>query len=57
MIEVEYSAIRARSHKLHSTNDDIVDHPEWCFCVGLWETLGWISDEDRSKVFGWLILE
>ncbi|KKM69936.1 hypothetical protein LCGC14_1445620 [marine sediment metagenome] len=57
MNELEYSAIRARSHKLHSTNDDIVDHPEWCFCVGLWETLGWISDEDRSKVFGWLILE
>lgn len=56
MIEIEYSVIRARGRQQLFIRDNVTDHFRWCLDMGLWETCGWISDENRSKVFGWLIL-
>ena len=56
MIEIEYSVIRARGRQQLFIRDNVTDHFRWCLDMGLWETCGWISDKNRSKVFGWLIL-
>jgi len=56
MNEIEYRAERARRYREYlDTDDEIYEHWKWCVHTGLWETSGWIRDnEDGRSTIKWV---
>lgn len=53
MNEIKINAERIRMWQRLYNKYGVDEHDEWCICVGLYETAGWIGEEDRHNILRW----
>ena len=57
MNEIEYRVERAKRYRQYLDFDEegIYEHWKWCVHIGLWETSGWIrNNEDGLATLNWV---
>lgn len=53
MIEIEQRANRIRTWQQLFNEYGIEEHDDWCICVGLCETAGWVN-KYGNNIFEWV---